>query len=230
MKEAILDARGKTCPVPVVETRKALLADPAAPLRVLVDNRAAVENVRRVAQSLGRAVKVAEISATEFHIAIAGTDGTAAQASVPHASGGGGPAHPAGAPTPPASAIAPQTRVAAASGANAVGTVILFSSDEFGHGERELGQLLIRTFAYTLKEVEPAPHALLFINSGVRLTTEGSALLEDLCELAGRGVQVLSCGTCLDYYGLKEKLKVGVVTNMFSIVSLLSTADRVIRP
>jgi peroxiredoxin family protein len=64
----------------------------------------------------------------------------------------------------------------------------------------------------------------------VRLTTEGSALLEDLCELAGRGVQVLSCGTCLDYYGLKEKLKVGGVTNMFSIVSLLSAADRVIRP
>jgi selenium metabolism protein YedF len=205
MSERILDARGKTCPVPVVETRKALLADPAAPLRVLVDNRAAVENVRRFAQSLGRDVKVEEVSATEFHILIAGTAGNAALAPAAHAPGSGA------APVP-------------------AGTVVLFSSDEFGHGARELGELLIRTFVYTLKEVEPAPHALLFVNAGVRLTSEGSAILEDLCELAGRGVQVFSCGTCLDYYGLKEKLKVGGVTNMFSIVSLLSTADRVIRP
>jgi selenium metabolism protein YedF len=213
MSERILDVRGKTCPVPVVETRKALLADAAAPLRVLVDNRAAVENVRRFAQSLGRRVETEEVSATEFHILIAGA---------------GAPAVPASAPAAPAPAPHPPT--AAASDVKGIGTVVLFSSDEFGHGARELGELLVRTFVYTLKEVEPAPHALLFVNSGVRLTTEGSALLEDLCELAGRGVQVFSCGTCLDYYGLKEKLKVGAVTNMFSIVSLLSTADRVIRP
>ena len=225
MKEAILDVRGKTCPVPVVETRKALLADPAAPLRVLVDNRAAVENVRRFAQSLGRDAKVAEVSATEFHIVIEGESATPATPA--HS---GAPSGDAAAATKPAGAIAPQSRAVADSGAKAAGTVVLFSSDEFGHGERELGELLIRTFAYTLKEVEPAPHALLFVNSGVRLTTEGSAILEDLCELAGRGVQVFSCGTCLDYYGLKEKLKVGGVTNMFSIVSLLSASERVIRP
>ncbi len=228
MSERILDARGKTCPIPVVEARRALLADATATLRVLVDNRAAVENVSRLAQSLGRGARVEEISATEFHILIAGAEAPAAQA--PTGGASPQPAGGSGGSVSPSTAAAPQSKATAGGGPHGVGTVVLFSSDEFGHGERELGQLLIRTLVYTLKEVEPAPHALLFVNGGVRLTTEGSALLEDLCELASRGVQVFSCGTCLDYYGLKEKLKVGGVTNMFSIVSLLSTADRVIRP
>jgi selenium metabolism protein YedF len=166
-----------------------------------------------MAQSLGRTVQVKETAASEFELLVSAAAGGSSQA-------------PA-AGTSASQAPAPDTCAGATRGAR---NVVLVSSAEFGHGERELGELLMRTFIYTLKEVEPAPHALLFVNGGVHLTTEGSALLEDIQALADRGVQVFSCGTCLDYYKLKEKLKVGAMTNMFSIVSMLSTADRVIRP
>jgi len=210
MSEKTIDARGKPCPQPVVETRKVLLEEGPAALRVIVDNRAAVGNVSRMAHTLGRTVRVEEVSAAEFHLVLT-AGATSPQTSTPA--------------TGPVSA----GTAATAAGREAM-NVVLLSSAEFGVGERELGELLIRTFIYTLKEVQPAPHAMLFVNSGVHLTTEGSPVLDEICELAGRGVRVLSCGTCLDYYQLKEKLKVGAVTNMFEIVSLLSAADRVIRP
>jgi len=197
MSERILDERGKACPLPVVETRRVLLGDPTAVVGVIVDNRAAVENISRLAQSMGRAVQVEERSGTEFHLVIAAVvSGT-----------------PAPSPT-----------------AGGCGNVVLIGSTELGTGDAELGRTLMRMFVFTLKEVEPPPSALIFVNSGVRLTTEGSPLLDEIGELSHRGVEILSCGTCLDFYGLKEKLRVGEVSNMFQIVTLLSTADRILRP
>ncbi len=211
MKEQVLDARGKACPLPVVETRRLLLATPEAGTRVIVDNHAAVENVGRLARSLGRQVEVREISASEFHLSISA-------ASAARQPGGSS----AGAETE----AAPAGAVAGAAGG--CGNVALISSAQFGDGDAELGATLARMFVFTLKEVEPPPSAVVFVNSGVRLTTEGSPVLGDLGELAERGIEILSCGTCLDFYGLKDKLRVGTVTNMFRIVSLLSAADRVL--
>ena len=82
----------------------------------------------------------------------------------------------------------------------------------------------------TLLDLKPIPSRLIFINSGVRLTTEGSEVLESLKALSEKGVEILSCGTCLDFYHLKEKLKVRVVSNMFDIAQSLMEADRLIRP
>ncbi len=108
--------------------------------------------------------------------------------------------------------------------------VIYFNSDHLGIGDEALGSVLMRAFLKTLLDTNPKPSRLIFINSGVRLTSEGSEVLETLSALSGKGVEILSCGTCLDFYGLKDRLKVGIVTNMYEIVKSLMGADRLIRP
>ena len=94
--------------------------------------------------------------------------------------------------------------------------VVLVSRDTFGEGlEGELGRVLLKNYLYTLTEIENLPgKAILFVNGGVKLTTEGASSIETIKELEDMGVEILSCGICLDYYKLKDKLKVGKVTNM----------------
>lgn len=106
--------------------------------------------------------------------------------------------------------------------------VYLISKDALGHGSDELGAVLTKAFFVTMLEVNPLPKAVLFINSGVKLTAQESPVLDHLKVLAERGVDLLSCGTCLDYYHLKEKLAVGSVTNMYTILSRLSEASKAI--
>jgi len=107
--------------------------------------------------------------------------------------------------------------------------VIVIASDKFGSGGDELGAILMRTFLTTLRESNHRPAKMLFVNKGIMLTTEGSPVIDDLQSLAKEGVEILSCGTCLDYYKRKEKLKVGIVTNMYDSVNSLLTAGKVIR-
>lgn len=107
--------------------------------------------------------------------------------------------------------------------------VIMFGSDVMGEGSEELGKVLIKGYMYTLTEMKPYPKALLFVNSGVRLTTEGSEVIEYLRHLESEGVEILSCGTCLDYFQLKTKLVVGGVTNMYTIVEKMNTAKNTIK-
>jgi selenium metabolism protein YedF len=108
-------------------------------------------------------------------------------------------------------------------------TVVLITSDKFGTGDARLGEILMKSFLNTLWDSEPKPRQIIFMNSGVRLTTEGSEVLDALDLLAGAGVQILSCGTCLDYYKLREKLRVGQATKMPDTVHSLLTADRIIK-
>lgn len=107
--------------------------------------------------------------------------------------------------------------------------VVLITSDRLGTGDRKLGKILMKAFLNTLWDVEPKPAKLLFINDGIRLTTEGSEVLETLHLLEKEGVQIFSCGTCLEYYHLKEKLKVGLVTNMYDNMNSLLSASKVIK-
>jgi selenium metabolism protein YedF len=108
--------------------------------------------------------------------------------------------------------------------------IVYINSNLLGIGEEALGAILMRSFLKTLLDLNPTPSKLIFINSGVRLTSEGSDVLETLQALSGKGVGILSCGTCLDYYGLKEKLKVGIISNMYDIAQSLLEADHLIRP
>lgn len=107
--------------------------------------------------------------------------------------------------------------------------VLLIASDRLGDGAEELGRLLMKNFVITLLDVEAIPERMLFLNSGVFLTTEGSEVLEALEKLAERGVEILSCGVCLDFYHRREKLKAGTVTNMFTIAESLLQGGSMVR-
>jgi selenium metabolism protein YedF len=107
--------------------------------------------------------------------------------------------------------------------------VLTVPSQVMGRGDtEELGQILVRSFFHTLGEVEPLPDTIIFFNSGVKLVAEGSPVLEDLQALSERGIHILACGTCLGYFGLKEKIAVGEVSNMYTIAETLLGAERVV--
>jgi selenium metabolism protein YedF len=108
--------------------------------------------------------------------------------------------------------------------------VVYINSNLLGIGDEALGAILMRAFLKTLLDLPIKPHRLILINSGVRLASEGSEVLETLKKLSEVGIEILACGTCLDFYGLKEKLKVGIVSNMYDIAQSLLEADRLIRP
>ena len=97
-----------------------------------------------------------------------------------------------------------------------------------GKGSEELGKILMKSFVYTLTEATPYPSTLVFFNSGVYLTCEGSEVLEDLRKLEAEGVEIISCGTCLDYYEIKDKLKVGEISNMYTIYEKLKNPTNTI--
>lgn len=106
--------------------------------------------------------------------------------------------------------------------------VAVIRSDQMGQGEEKLGRVLIRSFLHTLTEVSGGPATMIFFNTGVRLTSEGSEVLDDLRALEQKGVAILSCGTCLDYFGFKEKIAVGQISNMYTIVETMLAASRLL--
>lgn len=106
--------------------------------------------------------------------------------------------------------------------------LLVFTSSKLGQGDDELGTVLIKSLIYTLVESEDIPRSMLFLNSAVELTCEDSPVLEHLMSLEKRGVEVLSCGTCLDFFQLKEKLCVGQITNMYTVWDKMSKAEKVI--
>ena len=108
--------------------------------------------------------------------------------------------------------------------------VVVISSDRMGNGNDELGKVLIKGFIFAITQLDKLPKTMLFYNGGATLTAEGSDSLEDLKHLEQQGVEILTCGTCLNYYGLSEKLQVGSVTNMYSIVEKMAGADKIIKP
>ncbi len=195
-----IDNCGLSCPEPVLRTIKALAENPLGLISV-VDNEAARENVIRMAKNEGFSARWEEEKGL-YHIYItAGTGQT-----------GGKPA----AVPPPAVSPGQQEQI------------IFIGSEQFGRGSEELGKLLMRNYIYTLTEGTAFPGAIIFVNSGVRLCVEGSAVLEELAELQHRGTKILVCGTCLDYFDLAEKLAAGNVSNMYEISELLAAAPRVL--
>jgi len=107
--------------------------------------------------------------------------------------------------------------------------VIMIASDRLGDGPEELGRLLMKNFIHTLLETGDLPTRMLFLNSGVHLTCEGTDTLEALIKLHGMGVEIFSCGLCLDFFKIKEKLRAGATTNMLAIAEYLLAADLVIK-
>jgi len=106
--------------------------------------------------------------------------------------------------------------------------VLMVTSANLGRGSEELGSILMRSFFYSLSESDVLPRFLLFLNSGVQLCCQGSPALDSLLALEQKGAEILVCGTCLDYYNLKEKLCAGSITNMYTIVEHLLAAEKLI--
>ncbi len=107
-------------------------------------------------------------------------------------------------------------------------SVVVMPSDQMGRGEEELGHILIRSFLHALTEVSDRPDTMIFFNTGVKLTVKGSEVLADLQTLEKNGVEILICGTCLDYFDLKGKIAVGQVSNMYTIAETMLAANRLI--
>ena len=109
-------------------------------------------------------------------------------------------------------------------------TVVVISSDRMGTGNDELGKVLIKGFIYAVTQLDTLPKKMLFYNGGAKLTCDGSECLEDLKELKNRGVKIFTCGTCLNYYELSDKLAVGEVTNMYDIAEKMAGASLIVSP
>jgi len=108
-------------------------------------------------------------------------------------------------------------------------TIIYIGSDEMGNGDQKLGQILMKNFIFTLTEGDVQPDAIYFVNTGVRLTVGGSDVLEPLEKLASNGVDIASCGLCLEYFDFKGSLAVGRISNMLELVNALEGAGNIIR-
>ncbi|MCK4718235.1 MAG: sulfurtransferase-like selenium metabolism protein YedF [Thermoplasmata archaeon] len=108
-------------------------------------------------------------------------------------------------------------------------TVVFFPADTIGRGDDELGYILTKSIIYSFLEVEPKPETIIFMNSGVRLAVEGSEALADLQALQDQGVDILVCGTCLDFFKLKDKLAIGEMSNAYTIAETLLDAGKIVR-
>lgn len=202
-----VDAMGDICPIPVVKTKKALgeLNGPGQ-IEVFVDNETAMRNVTKMAKSSGAEASSEQLGEKKYRVLISVGEGvqTLKQDEKP---------------------MNQEVKCS-----TCVGTVAAIGSDRMGEGSDELGHILIKSFIFAMTQLDVLPDKILFYNGGARLTVEGSESLEDLRTLEEQGVEILTCGTCLDYYGIKDKLAIGSVTNMYSIVEIMQNAMSVIRP
>ena len=202
MKKIKVDAMGDQCPIPVIKTKKALKEITETTLvEVHVDNEIAVQNLSKMAKQKNLEYKCEKLEEQHYIIKInAETEGVSIQQKAP------------------------------AENDRKSNTVVVLSSNQMGNGSEELGQILMKGFIFALTELDELPSTVLLYNSGVKLSTEGSNSIEDLKTLQAQGVEILSCGTCLNYYDLTEKLQVGDVTNMYFILEKMAQADKIIRP
>lgn len=109
-------------------------------------------------------------------------------------------------------------------------TIVVISSSYMGTGDDALGAALMKSFVFALTQQDVLPSCILFYNGGAKLTCESSPMIDDLKQLQSRGTEILTCGTCLNHYGLSDKLLVGNVTNMYEIVEKMSLAGNIIKP
>ena len=201
-----VNAIGDTCPIPVVKTLNAIreLKSPEV-IETLVDNEIAVQNLTRMANQKGHGVRSEKLGEKAFKVTITVGD-VSAQSQEPEA----------------VTCLLPA--------AGKPNTVVVISSKSMGHGSEELGNALMKGFLYALSQQEQLPDTILFYNGGASIPCQGSVSLEDLKSMEAQGVEILTCGTCLNFYGLTEQLAVGSVTNMYTIVEKMNGADRIIKP
>jgi selenium metabolism protein YedF len=203
MNPVIVDCIGLPCPQPVLRAKDAL-EQGAACIEVLVDNEASKNNVTRFGHSQGHTVTCTPGGDGIFALRI-----TAAAAPT---------ARPFALEDYPCTLPAGTT------------LIYVIASDSMGRGSDELGWALLQTYIQTIKDVTPLPQKIIFYNSGVKLVTASSGALDALKQLQARGVEILACGTCLDFFKLKSAIQVGQISNMHEIMQSMATADKLVSP
>jgi len=199
-----IDARGKQCPLPVIEAKEAINSStPGEVVEISVDNEIATQNLRKLAEQKSLSYSSEKISDRDYLVKIT-VSGVAVS-------------------------DLPEEDVQNCSIIRQ-GVVALLSSDAMGSGDDTLGRLLMKGFIFALSKQDNPPETILLYNGGAKLACEGSESLEDLKSLELRGVKIFTCGTCLNFYGLSEKLGVGSVTNMYDIADMMTHAGLVVRP
>ena len=209
----IIDASGKPCPIPVIETKKVLKDNPKSTVMVVVDNFAAVENLKKMAIGYGCAFSYIERSRENYEVTIDSSNTNTALGKI-------GPETSIGSHAPHKGADSPRIDTGE--------TAVVIGRNTMGAGTEELGKILIKGFIYSLSELETPPDYLIFFNSGAFLTSNDSNTIGDLKKLESKGTKIQTCGTCIDFYELGEKLAVGEIVNMYDITHVLISAGKVV--
>lgn len=220
-----INAIGDTCPIPVVKTKKAIekLEKPDT-VETLVDNEIAVENLKKMASRMGFAVSDSKIN-SGYSVKITVDDIDKINDNKMSATNAKA--------TSEAKANSIKTGaddMVSCNIKNSGEKVVVIKSEFMGDGDNELGKVLIKGFIYALSQQDELPQTMLFYNGGAKITSEGSESIEDLKALEEKGVKIFTCGTCLNYYGLTEKLCVGEVTNMYEITKKMTEASLIVCP
>lgn len=203
----LIDARGKQCPLPVIETKKALKEMTEGLVEVLVDNEIAVQNLSKMAKQMTLNHSFEKINSNHYVVQIEVSEGSFQN-------------------NPSTSSAVAECHLETTE----ANTIVILSTDRMGEGEEALGKVLMKGFIYALTELDTLPKKILLYNTGAKLSINGSDSLEDLKLLESKGVEILTCGTCLNFYGISEELAVGTVTNMYAIAESMMEATKIIKP
>lgn len=200
----IIDARGQTCPIPVIMANKEI-ENNIVSFTILVDNAIAVENLKKLAKNKSYRVEFKGIG-SDYSVDFVGLENPSSKNSTADSQ----------------IVVEPKTSGAADN------WVLFMGKDVIGTGDPVLGDSLIKMYFYTLSQGNSLPTAILFMNNGVKLPTVNTQVIEHLEVLAERGCEILVCGACLDFYQLTEQLQVGSISNMFTITEKINAAAKVV--
>lgn len=196
-----IDTKGKLCPAPLILAKKGLQeAQPGETVEILTDNDTACSNLLSYLSELGLTSEIKEEGAVRILRVV----------------------------KPESLSAGPDTASYCAVPAGNYAVVI--KSETMGDGDDELGRILLRAFINSLKDADKLPASIVLYNAGIHLALEGTDTAATLRELEDKGVTILACGTCMDFYGVKHRLSVGIISNMYKITKVLSEAGHVIYP
>ena len=203
----IIDAKGKNCPMPVIMAKKEIDGGNSS-FVVEVDNNIAVQNLKKLANSQGFITELNEDNEIFKVYFSKSLDAASFEEKCEECN---------------------EILDEIEENKNALGTWSVFIGKEIiGAGNEELGKSLMKMYFYTISEGDDLPKSVLFMNDGVKVPTLNEQAIEHLMDLEKKGVEILVCGACLDFYGLEENLKVGKVSNMYDITNCMKEASKVI--
>ncbi len=204
----IIDTRGHECPKPIIMVKKSFnQLNTNSILEILTDNQISLENLLRFLKDNGFMIEV--ICSTNFWIINAHASNT-----IPESNNLNVKEY--------CSITTPQKTIS--------NTGIVIKSDQMGLGSEELGKVLLKGFLNTISESDLLPSQIIFYNSGVLLCQNNSPVIEHLKKLISNNVKIIICGTCVDYFGIKDNINIGTISNMFNICEILNSANKIIYP